>query len=571
MAETPQFNVKVGSDSTLYYSREITDPQNENNGKILDSSTGGTGYMEYPVLTRRTGHSIKGTTETIESNEIRKGRTKSAPRKGTSSSEGNLEFEFSPETYDDFLEAAFRGEWTDWTSDTDSASNIAAAGETKETFADGQFATQAGDPLLANGEKHPKRYLIGNGNAPDGKPYLFQTTRASEFEIHELNPGTKDIKYDMLAQYGGVDGEDLFQDFEHLAVNTMELSVSPGEIVTGSFGFMGANNPDLLQEGDAFELATAFNETVATAEGYYTLSDGEYTVASPQPTASNFGEGTYYVIKTSADGIVGQYDGRFAVAKTKPEIKEWIENLPNKATETDQFTAREGFLYVAGERVQYGSNLTFSLDNGLKKLFAIFEKGSISTTPLSLDITGDFSTYLIKGYSENLYNLCTQDKDVEMLFCFQDKEDDPDSLYVFQIFKTKFNSAELGTGTEELDVSLPYTSFGERACRIFRIRKKHILKTSLSFDEETGLPDTLNIVLSNGKTGEASEITVTTTTDGTDSSSTVVGTITYNSTSGMYECVLTSPSATTSAQVLEITVAYNGSSKKVSFTIPAGT
>ncbi len=566
MAETPQFNVKVGSDSTLYYSREETDSTQATVGKIVESSTGGTGYMEYPVLSRRTGHTLKGTTETIESNEIRKGRTKSAPRKGNSSSEGDLEFEFSPETYDDFLEAAFRGEWTEWQSDTNSPSNIAEAGEAAETFADGQFATQMGDPLFENGVDHPKRYLMGSGTAPDGQPYVFDTDEGSSFEIHELNPGTKDIKYDMLAQYGGVENEDLFQDFEHLAVNTMQLSVSPGEIVTGSFGFMGANNPDLLEKGSVYTQATVYDNSAT----YYTLADGVYSVANPQPAdETEFNAGTYYIV--DASGIIEKYSDRFAVEKTAAEVEEWIEDLPNKATDTDQFTAREGFLYVAGERVQYGSNLTFNLDNGLKKLFAIFEKGSISTTPLVLDITGDFSAYLIKGYSEKLYNLFTQDKDVEMLFCFQDKEDDPENLYIFQVFKTKFNDAEIGTGTEELDVSLPFASFGERACRVFRIRKRRILKATLSYDSGTSLPNGLSVRLSSGTT-YASNITVTSTTDGTDSTSAVVtGSMAYNSTTGLYEIALTSPAQTTEAQTLEITVSYNGSEKVVSCEIPATT
>ena len=107
--------------------------------------------------------------------------------------------------------------------------------------------------------------------------------------------------------------------------------------------------------------------------------------------------------------------------------------------------------------------------------YAIFEKDSIATSPLELDITGTLGVYLIKDYAEKLYNLASQDKDVELLFCFQDKEnDDEDSeaLYLMQIFKSKFTDKDLSSGKENLEVSFPFQSFGEQALRIFRIRKR---------------------------------------------------------------------------------------------------
>jgi len=574
MAETPQFNVKIGSDSSLYYSREETNPQSENNGKVLETATNGSDVMEYPVLSRRTGHSIKGTTETIESNEIRKGRCKSAPRKGNSSSEGDLEFEFSSQTYDDFLEATFRGEWQEWTSDTDSPSNIVAAGEEKPECANNQFLTQMGDPLYESesttGEriKNPKRYLLGNKGdvAPDGKSYVVEVDDKDAFEVHELCTGTKDIKYDILTQYGGVEGEDLYQDFEHMAVNAMSLSVSPGEIVTGSFSFMGANNPELLGKGAVYAVADPQPTSSTFSEGtYYTLSNGVYTLADSWASGV-----TYYVVNPTE--TIKQFTTRFARPKTAQAIDEWIDKLPEKATDTDQFTAREGFLYVCGERVQYGSNLTFNLDNGLKKLFAIFEKGSISTQPLALDITGDFSAYLIKGYSEKLFNLCTKDEDVEMLYCFQDKEENPDSLYIFQIFKTKFTGNEIGTGTEELDISLPYSSFGERACRIFRIRRRKILKTTLEFDSSTGLPKNVSVMVSSVKSGfvPATDLTVTATVDRDDATASVVtGTMAATAENKVYECSLTSPEKGDAPKKLVVKVSYNGMSQEAKFTIPA--
>lgn len=60
-----------------------------------------------------------------------------------------------------------------------------------------------------------------------------------------------------------------------------------------------------------------------------------------------------------------------------------------------QFTAREGFLYINGIQIHFANNLTFNLDNGLSKKFAIFESNAIAVSPLTLNISGDLKTYLV--------------------------------------------------------------------------------------------------------------------------------------------------------------------------------
>lgn len=459
---TPQFNIKTGADSSAYFSREVTqtDVSGANSpftadqlGLIKKSDTNGNDLYNYPVLVRRTGNSIKGSTESIESNELRKGRTKSAPRKGNSSSEGSLDFEFSPETYDDILEAALRNTWKPWTGDKDSATNL-----DKISYPVGEFATKIGDTTGAT--VNPSKKLVGK--LPIDNALV---TTDQDVEIHELTCGTKDVKYSLLSQFGGEDDGDLFQEFQHLAVNTASLSVTPGQIVTGSFGFMGLNNPSMFQKGDA------------------------------------------------DSGMVKALKGRFVTDLDADGISKWIDGLPAKGTSTDQYTAREGFLYVNGDRVQYGSNLSFELNNGLEKTFAIFEKDSIATSPLKLDITGSLGAYLIKGHSEKLYNLGTQDKDVELVFCFQDKEENPESLYVVQIFKSKFTSQDLSSGAENLEVTFPFQSFEERACRILRIRKRKPIATT--FENDTGK---INVELSSVPEVEpvAADFTVVLKVDGVD-------------------------------------------------------
>lgn len=415
MSNTPQFTIKTGADSSVFFSREVTGTDvndvtsvytEADVGKIKSGDSNSSDNYEYPVMTRRTGHSIKGTTDTIESNELRSGRTKSAPRKGNSSSEGSLDVELSPDTYDDILEAALRSRWQEWQSDTKSPTNL-----DKITVPDGCFITKTTDAGY--------KKLVGTSETDNA---LIVTNE--DVEVRELVCGTDDIKYSALVKYGGTKGEDLFQEFEHLAVNEVSLNVTPGEIVTGSFSFVGSNNPNLVQKGD------------------------------------------------ETGGIVKELKGRFVTEKNPTEISEWIDNLPKKGTSTDQYTAREGFLYLNKERVRYGGSLSFSLNNGLEKTNAIFEKDSIATSPLSLDITGTLSAYLIKGYTEKLYEMQNKDEDVEFLFAFQDKEENPENLYVIQIFKTKLTDSDISQDAGTLDVSFPFQSFEERACRIINIRKR---------------------------------------------------------------------------------------------------
>lgn len=490
---TPQFNIKTGADSSVYFSREITKSDKKPTGEaysetelglIKDEQFTESDYYSYPNLVRRTGDSLKGTTESIESNELRKGRTKSAPRKGNSSSEGSLDFELSPETYDDILEAALRNQWKPWKSDTDSDTNIDGD---YGVFQDGFFSMKNIDD---NGNVIDiKKKLVGTKaecsglETSDPNYPVVITDDKDNLEIAELTCGTKDIRYDVLKQFGGVEGDDLYQDFEHFSVNTLDMSVSPGQIVTGSFGFQGSNNPDLVQEGDAGKTLYKYTKATSYDSGTTYYSDEKGTVANPQPSSEgDITGGTYYTRaengKSEPTGILKVlsdytgHKGRFLVAKDADKVSKWIKNLPKKGTSTDQYTAREGFLYIDGMRVQYGSNLSFSLNNGLERTFAIFEKDAIAMSPLSLDITGSLGTYLIKGYSEKLYNLATKDTDVEVLFCFQNKEENPDTMYVVQIFKTKFTDNDIPSGSENLEVTFPFQSFEERAMRIFRIRRK---------------------------------------------------------------------------------------------------
>ena len=510
-----QHNLKTGADSDIIYIREVTDAKSVDFGKLKTRD----GLYKFPLLSRSTGNSISGTTETIESNELRKGRTKSAPRRGNSSAEGTHDLEFSPTTFDDLLEAALRNEWKRWESDTDSKINL-----DNTAFNSGFFMTRCVDPEEKeyNHDKNFGSRRLLNIGTPETADGMLKVPAGSI--VHELTCGSKDIKYSLLKKFGGVDGEDLYQEFKHIAVNTLSLSVQIGAIVTGSFGMMGNNNPKLM------------TEDVARA---------------------NFGgEDTDRFVDGAATG------------------NSFIENLPVKSTDTDQFTSREGDLWINGKNITFATNLTLELNNGLEKKYAIFVKDAISTQPLSLDVTGDLTTYLVAGYSDELYNSGIDDETNEIIFQFQNKEKDPDFIYLFQIFETKIGDQNLSSsGPDTFDQSEPWSSFGERALRIFRVvlpkvREVEFIPSSAQGAVWTDAGEILvtpnAAVIASDITGKISVLDSLKDENGQTLSEQVITTATVDD-NGLIHIAESAFSTTSGGVLREVEVTLNGETKKMSF------
>lgn len=562
----PTFNLKTGADSDLIVAREVTE-----SGSTLGKIKRKDGIFRFPYLTRRTGDTLTGTTENIESNELKHGRTKSAPRKGTSSSSGDINFEFSPETFDDMLEAVFRGNWKRWKSDTTSPSN-----KNGNAYAAGYFATKC-----AEGNAGRKLIYDGTGTG-DNAGLVHVANNGAGFIVHELNSETNDVKYSLLRKYGGQTGEDLWQEFSHCALNTFQLSVEINSIITGSFGIMGTNNPKLFNTKElSYELESRL-ASVTDSDDYNLKGDWaattEYAVNDVVYEPSS---GFYYKCKTAHTSGATFVDTNWE----KFESYEYIDSIPEKATDTMQFTAREGFLYINGKQIEFAQSLSFNLDNGLSQKFAIFVPNAISTSPLTLDITGDLSTYLVGGDSEakNLFNNAIGDETVELLFCFQDKLEDPTALYVFQVFNAKHTENTInGNGEDTYDESLPWQSFNEQACRVFRIMLPRVTDLEAQEvvgegDEATGNPNLIallpNVELE--ADDDLSDMVITSTLDGVDNTSSMnfgspaLVTTETDDNYGMITVEFDAVTQTAAEQIVGITIEWKGNTFTKSFSIPA--
>ena len=479
----PTFNLPTGSASDFYLSREVNNTDEKNHGKIVKKK----GLWKYPFLTRRTGDSLVGSNEEITSNELTHGRTPSKTKLGNASSSGSHDFEFSPETFDDQLEGTFRSEWIRFHNDGQK-DGIAKDYLTPKGFIHvrGDNGTYGQVPTGKTVTQVPLFYTdneAGDENDPYGlikvSPEVFgfpkrELTAAEvsagadphpfgKFVVHELHVGEKPVKYSFMSRIP-INGDTVrYQDYKHVENSEMNLNVTVNAIVTGSFSLMGSNNPSYyteVSETGKKRMAEQMSEDkdVAIEQEGTALSESEVYSSDYADAAEKF----LYTVKNTT-----------------------------KSTETDQFTALEGFLYVNGHQLQFASDLTFDMNNNLQPINAIFVKNAIANIAPKLDITGNITAYFTDGEpdgtgakfgTDDLKNLASQNKDVEIVFAFQDKED-PEVVYLVQIFKSTLTpSSESKDADNPITLDLNYSSYGSLAARILRLAVPKI--RSIEFDTE---------------------------------------------------------------------------------------
>lgn len=440
-------NIKVGSDTDIYLARICTKKTTVNNkyGKIMTKDS----IYDFPYLTRTTGNSLKPTTEYIQSNELRKGGAESAPRPGNTSVDGSLDVEVSPNTFDDNICSAFDNEWKTWESDENSESNI-----DNVPCADGKFLTRASklvdptDPTKGydedsynESETFGQRKLLSTTDGDGGLISVHDGT-----VVNEMTFGKKQIEYLIVMKYGGAEGEDRYHIFNKLGIGTLDLNAEIGAIVTGSFGIMGDSSSDILNETKA-KAYLGGNQTTKFYDGV--------------TTGNSF-----------------------------------VENLPAKATDTDQFTSREGDMWINGKNITFAQSLAFNVDKNMDRKYALFVKNPVSKKSLRKAITLNLNTYFVPD-SDELYNLANNNKTFEVLFAFEDKgymndlksdDNKPEYIYLVQIFNSKSEDKDLSaSGEGDYTMTIPLRSFGERLCRIFKIALPKVtaskaVKSSGGFD-----------------------------------------------------------------------------------------
>ena len=471
----PTFDLPAGSSSDFYLSREINDHEDDNNGRVLKKH----GLWDYPFLTRRTGDGLAGTNEELTSSEFRHGRTASKVKLGAASSSGNLDIEFSPETFDDQLEGVFRDKWIRWFQDGKkdliTKDYMTPKGFIHVNGDDGTYNQWYDETLKGKRVSQVPLLFTGDEAGTAQDPYGLIKVSADKigkrtknplgkFVAHELHIGNTPVKYAAMSRIPITDSAVRYQNFRHVEMGELNLNVTVNAIVTGSFSMNGSNNPDYFterQETGKTRMAEEMADKKSVAAYGGTGDEEDYFSTDCRDAAEKF------------------------IAAAKSTVK---------STETDQFTAMDGFLYVNGHQLQFCSGLTMDLNNNLQAIYAIFVKNAIANLSPSLAVTGNITAYFTDGErdstgrkygADDLKNLASQNKDAEILYAFIDKED-PDIIYLFQIFKATISApTETKDAEQPISLDLPYTSYGEMAVRCLRLEIPKIRK--IKFDVEDAL------------------------------------------------------------------------------------
>lgn len=465
----PTFNLPVGASSDFYLSREVNDSNDGvNNGKVVKKH----GLWRYPYLTRRTGDSLVGTNEEITSSELRHGKTAGKTKLGNASSSGTHDFEFSAETFDDQFEGVMNSEWVRWKNDGES--NLV----TKRYKTAPGFIHVNGDEGCYNQVANGKRvtsvplFYTENEKGDEADPFGLikiseenmgaatrgaATNKLGKFIVHELHLGEKPKKYSFISRIP-VNGDTVrYQNYKHCTIGQMNLNFALNAIVTGSFSVTGSNNPEYF--------------TQTTEAGKKRMAD---EMAEKKDVATGTGD-TFY-----------STDSKDAAEKFLKAVRDTTES-----TVTEQFTALDGFLFLNGHQTQFATDLTLDINKNVQSKYALFVKNAIATIEPKVDITGNITVYFTDGEvdskgvkfgADDVKNLSVKNKDVEILFAVQDKED-PESLYIFQIFKTTLSSPQETKSAEDaITLGVNYTSYDKMAIRALRCAIPKVRTVALDGD-----------------------------------------------------------------------------------------
>ena len=190
--------------------------------------------------------SLKHTIENVTSNEIRNDRQITGLIQTGSSAGGDIAFELSYDSYDEFLEGAL---WSDWSADL----NISAA--TIAATASGFTDSDSGFGSVVAGEWIKVAGFTGNSGENEGY-YLVTAAAAGTLTTSPvptsteaagatvtvkgsyLRNGTTEHSYSIERKLTDL-SPDVHFPYTGMVVNTLNMEVASKAVITGSFGFIG--------------------------------------------------------------------------------------------------------------------------------------------------------------------------------------------------------------------------------------------------------------------------------------------------------------------------------------------
>lgn len=273
------------------------------------------------VELRTTGDSLSLSRQQNESAELRSDRQTADVRMGNASAGGDIQIEFSYGSFDDLLQALIMGTWatpyneTGVTIDVDGAAN---------TF------TRSTGSFVTDGVKVGDHITFG-GFAESGNNGTFEVTDVTATVVtcanatglvtesgggdetfttsgERISTGTNLRTFSIEKAHTDIDQ---YQLFTGCGINSMSLSISPNQMVTGSFSVMGSDM-SLSQSTNANSVTDA--PTSSPFDSFTgSIKEGGSTIAIVTDLSLSIENGLSQNYVVFTDGAVSLTDGRSRV------------------------------------------------------------------------------------------------------------------------------------------------------------------------------------------------------------------------------------------------------------------
>ena len=292
---------------------------------------------------RTTGDSLKGTTEAQESQELRKGRTTSAPVKGRSSATGDIPVEFSYRSFRDFLAALMFNDWQDDTAP----------------------GAVAGQKVLTLGQN------------------------SKSFTIERF-----------FSDMG------LYRYYKGCMIGGFSISVPLEGKVTGSFNILGVNNPPVLTApiaGETYDPETPHSTDQFTSFiGTLHVQRNVQNVLTTAAAAS--GDTSVAIVALTADipaGTVinfGGVDAKLSATALAGATALAVTALPGAIA-----AGIIGPCIYPEQAIGYATQLDLAVANNMQQDYALFNPEAYCISPGKFGLTGTLGLYLVDGTFVNMY------------------------------------------------------------------------------------------------------------------------------------------------------------------------
>jgi len=238
---------------------------------------------------RYTSESLKQTTDSASSDEIRSDRQRSDLIRTDVRAEGDVNLELSYNEYDEFFEAALQS--APWSSSDTAMATAEAISFVAPNIIDKDGGAwdnlpKVGDLIKVSGAAATNNNGVFTvlTNVDDTRVTVKEqtiTTAPADTGVtvvkgELIKNGTTEAFFELQKDYNGI-SPILYDYFKNMVVDTMNLTIEPGSILTGSFGFMGstASSEDVLgsgTEGTSYPVTNAVDNVPVVSEAQASIT-----------------------------------------------------------------------------------------------------------------------------------------------------------------------------------------------------------------------------------------------------------------------------------------------------------